>query len=286
MDALTPLQSNGLWALAGTFTLLFVFLGLRGRVPIDRGWGGMTMQRFSTFERALHWLLALSFLILAATGFAQFYGAPLLSLVGTKPLAIEFEIGRPLHAAAGATFSIALAVTFLLRIAHSFPSWRDAVWIAKGGGMFLKNTTPPAWKFNAAQKMLFWLVVLGGTGLALTGFALLFPHRTALVPKTVAALTAMGVHLPVDAANLTPEREASYARLWHGVLALGLACVVMVHIYLRTIGIRGAVSAMTSGQVDVNLARQQHSLWAERELKRMEGEAFGKVETTRAAPAE
>jgi formate dehydrogenase subunit gamma len=60
----------------------------------------------------------------------------------------------------------------------------------------------------------------------------------------------------------------------------------MVHIYLRTIGIRGAVSAMTSGQVDVNLARQQHSLWAERELKRMEGEAFGKVETARATPAE
>ena len=46
----------------------------------------------------------------------------------------------------------------------------------------------------------------------------------------------------------------------------------MVHVYMRTLGIQGALSAMTSGQIDVNMARQQHSLWAERELKRMEAE--------------
>ena len=46
----------------------------------------------------------------------------------------------------------------------------------------------------------------------------------------------------------------------------------MVHVYMRTLGIQGALSAMTSGRIDVNRARQQHSLWAERELKRMEAE--------------
>jgi formate dehydrogenase subunit gamma len=47
---------------------------------------------------------------------------------------------------------------------------------------------------------------------------------------------------------------------------------VMVHVYMRTLGIQGALSAMTSGQIDVNRARQQHSLWAERELTRLEAE--------------
>ena len=63
--ALTPLQIYGLWAMAGTFAVLFAFIGLRGRVPIEPGWGGMTIQRFTGFERVCHWLLALSFLVLA-----------------------------------------------------------------------------------------------------------------------------------------------------------------------------------------------------------------------------
>ena len=61
-------------------------------------------------------------------------------------------------------------------------------------------------------------------------------------------------------------------RQWHSALAIGLVCVVMVHVYMRTLGIQGALSAMTSGQIDVNRARQQHSLWAERELTRLEAE--------------
>jgi len=271
-DALTPLQIYGLWAMGGTFVVLFAFIGLRGRVPIEPGWGGMTIQRFTGFERLCHWLLALSFLALALTGFAQLYGAPLRWLLGADRLAALLAIGPVLHNGMAFVFTLALAITFLIWLRHSLPGWRDAVWLGKAGGMVIRGSTPAAWKFNAGQKILFWLVVLGGIGMIATGTALLAPYRTGMVSKTFGLLASAGVTLPTDAANLTPAQEVHYARLWHAALAIGLFCVVMVHVYMRTLGMQGALSAMTSGQMDVNMARQQHSLWAERELKRMEAE--------------
>jgi formate dehydrogenase subunit gamma len=270
--ALTPLQVYGLWAMGGTFAVLFVFIGLRGRVPIEPGWGGMTIQRFTGFERACHWVLALSFLGLAATGLAQLYAAPLRQLLGADTLMALRSDGGPLHNALAFVFTLTRAVVFLLWLRHSLPGWRDAVWLGKAGGNIVKGSTPPAGKFNGGQKLLFWLIVLGGLGMITTGAALFAPYRTGLVSKTFGLLASVGFALPTEAANLTPAQEMHYARLWHGALAVGLLCVVVVHIYMRTLGIQGALSAMTSGEIDVNRARQQHSLWAERELKRMEAE--------------
>jgi formate dehydrogenase subunit gamma len=232
----------------------------------------MTIQRFTGFERACHWVLALSFLGLAATGFAQLYAAALSPLLVPGTLAALQPVGAPLHNGLAFVFTLTLAVVFLLWLRHSFPGWRDAVWLGKAGGMLVKRSTPPAGKFNAGQKILFWVIVLGGVGMVVTGAALLAPYRTGLVSKTFGLLASIGFALPTEAANLTPAQETYYARLWHGALAIGLICVVMVHIYMRTLGIQGALSAMTSGQIDINRARQQHSLWAERELKRLEAE--------------
>jgi formate dehydrogenase subunit gamma len=270
--ALMPLQAYGLWAMGGTFAVLFIFIGMRGRVPIEPGWGGMTIARFTGFERGCHWVLALSFLGLAATGFAQLYAAPLRTLAGADTLAAWQTIGATLHNGLAFVFTLSLAVAFLIWLRHSLPSWRDAVWLGTAGGMLIKRTTPPAWKFNGGQKILFWLVMLGGLAMIVTGAALLAPYRTGLVSKAFGLLASVGFALPTDAANLTPAQEVYYARMWHGALAIGVVCVVMVHIYLRTLGMQGALSAMTSGQIDVNMARQQHSLWAEHELKRMRAE--------------
>ena len=67
-------------------------------------------------------------------------------------------------------------------------------------------------------------------------------------------------------ANLTTAEEMRYAAAWHLASALALT-VVLAHVYLRTFGMEGAFSAMGSGQVDVNWAKQHHSLWAEREIQ-------------------
>jgi formate dehydrogenase subunit gamma len=184
---------------------------------------------------------------------------------------------------------VGLALTFVVWLCYNFPSWRDVVWLAKGGGMFVRGSHPPAWKFNAGQKILFWLVMLGGLSLSLSGIALLFPFETALFAKTFAAINWLGSLVglaPNLPTNLTPLQEMQHATTWHGIVALGLVVVIIAHIYIGTLGMQGAFSAMGSGQVDVNWAKEHHSLWAEREIEKMEEVAAAETAAARMAPAE
>jgi formate dehydrogenase subunit gamma len=279
-----PLPMYGLWSMVGVVALLTAFLFLRGRIRIEHGWAGRTITRFSDLERFGHWLLAGSFIILALTGLNVLYGRyVLLPVIGKEAFATISAAGKWMHNYVAFAFMLALALTFIVWIRHNFPSWRDIVWLAKGGGLFVRGSHPPAWKFNAGQKIVFWTVMLGGISLSLSGIALLFPFQTQMFAKTFALLNMVGLSLPTE---LTPIQEMQYATTWHGVVALGLTVIVIAHIYIGTVGMQGAFSAMGSGQVDVNWAREHHSLWADREIKRMEEVAATETGNSRMAPAE
>ena len=270
-------QAYGVWAVGGTVVLVALFFFLRGRIGIEEGWAGWTVARFGAIERLGHWLLALSFIVLALTGLNVLYGRNvLLPLVGA-PIYDEVVLwGGWLHTCAAFVFMAALAVAFLAWLRHSLPGWRDIVWLAKGGGLLARGVHPPAWKLDAGQKILFWLVMLGGLSLSISGLVLLFPGETALLARTFAAADALGAYAGLAAGlptQLTPLQEMQFATIWHDIAALGLGVVVIAHVYMRTLGIEGAFSAMASGQVDANWARQHHSLWAEREIRRMEADA-------------
>jgi formate dehydrogenase subunit gamma len=285
-----PLPRYGSWAIAGIFVLLAAFYLLRGRIGIEHGWAGRTITRFSEIERFGHWLLATSFVILALTGLNVLYGRYiLLPLIGAEPFSFISIWGKWLHNYVAFAFMIGLALTFIVWVRHNFPHWRDVVWLLKGGGMFVRGSHPPAWKFNAGQKILFWMVMLGGLSLSLSGLALLFPFQTALFAKTFAAVNTLAGYvglapnLPIE---LTPVQEMQYATTWHSIVALALSVVIVAHIYIGTLGMQGAFSAMGSGQVDVNWAKEHHSLWADRELEKMEEVAAAETGAARAAPAE
>jgi formate dehydrogenase subunit gamma len=279
-----PLPRYGLWAMAGIVVLLAVFLVIRGRIAIEHGWAGRTITRFGDVERFGHWLLAVSFIILALTGLNVLYGRYfLLPLIGAEMFSTISIWGKWLHNYVAFAFMVGLAVTFIVWIRHNLPHWRDFVWLAKGGGMFVKGSHPPAWKFNAGQKIVFWAVMLGGLSLSLSGLALMFPFQTALFAKTFALVNMLGFNLPTE---LTPVQEMQYATSWHGIVALALTVVIIAHIYIGTLGMQGAFSAMGSGQVDVNWAKEHHSLWAEREIQKMEDVAAAETGAGRMAPAE
>jgi formate dehydrogenase subunit gamma len=269
--------------MGGTIALLAVFFLLRGRVRIEKGWAGFTLARFSGIERFTHWLLAVSFIVLALTGLTARYGGMLLApLLGTQGFADVVRISKMLHGMLAFAFMAGLLLAFVLWVRHSLPHWRDVVWVLKGGGIIVPGWRPAAWKLNAGQKILFWLTMIGGVLLSLSGVALFFPG-TGLFARTLAALGALGLPLP---AVLTPDQEMHYAALWHAAVALALLWVVCAHIIIRTVGIQGAFAAMGSGRVDANWARQHHSLWAERELKRMDEAAEREAGKARAVPAE
>ena len=50
-------------------------------------------------------------------------------------------------------------------IASNIPNRVDVEWVKRGGGI-VGNDHPPAYKFNAGQKMIYWIVVIGGGAVA------------------------------------------------------------------------------------------------------------------------
>ncbi|MBU1211263.1 MAG: formate dehydrogenase subunit gamma [Alphaproteobacteria bacterium] len=275
-----PLPVYGAYGLAGIVGLLALFYLVRGRVRVEHGMAGRTIQRFTDFERTGHWLLATSFIILALTGLNVLYGRyVLIPVVGKEVFASISLTGKWLHNYVGFAFMVGLLMTFLTWVWYNFPHPRDIVWFLRGGGLF-GGGHPAAKKFNGGQKILFWLVMLGGLSLSLSGLQLLLPYDLPLFAKTFAFLNGFGFELPTA---LTANQEQQFATTWHGIMALVLTIIIIAHIYIGSIGMEGAFDAMGTGEVDVNWAKEHHSLWAEEELAKG---TSGSGASARPAPAE
>ena len=160
---------------------------------------------------------------------------------------------------------IALVLVFVLWVVHNIPSWTDVKWLVKGGGIFGGHAH--ARKFNAGQKLIFWAVIILGTSISVSGISLLFPFELTMFEPTLALLNDMGVPqllgLGTIDATLTPQEEMQYAQLWHAVISFVLMAVIIAHIYIGTLGMEGAFEAMGSGDVDLEWAREHHSIWAD-----------------------
>ena len=160
-------------------------------------------------------------------------------------------------------FMCGLTLEFVIWLRHNFPTWTDVKWLVRAGGLLTKHSHPPAAKFNAGQKLMFWIVMIGGVSLSLSGIALLLPFEVHLFAPAFKAINAVfSTNLPTV---LTPLQETQLSLLWHGTMSQIMVAVIIGHIYIGTpVGMEGAFSAMGNGQVDVNWAREHHSLWLEK----------------------
>lgn len=258
-----PIAKWGVIGLGGMVALLVLFYLIRGKITVDHGMSGRTMTRFADMERMGHWLLAVSFIVLAITGLNITYGKYfLLPVLGKAGFATIAGAGKWLHNYVAFAFMAGLVMILVMWIKENFPNKYDLEWLAKGGGMFVKGVHPPSKKFNAGQKILFWLVIWGGLGLSLTGIALLFPFQFGFP------------------AGMEPIQQMQFATTWHAIIALVMTIVVIAHIYIGTVGMEGAYDAMGSGEVDENWAKEHHSVWAKEKAKSRGGRK------SKAVPAE
>ncbi len=242
--------------------VLAIFFAIRGRIRLHRGRSGQVVTRFNEFERFVHWLVAGSFVVLALTGLDILYGRYVIRpVIGGWAFAKLTYWGELLHDYLAFAFMLGIVLMFLMWVKGNLPSKADWAWLKRGGGLFTRTAgEPPAWKFNAGQKILFWLVVLGGISISLSGLALLFPFRFHWFSGTFAVLNLFGAHLPTA---LTPLAETQLAQLWHAAVALMFIALIIGHIYLGTLGMEGAFASMASGDVDANWAKEHHPLWAD-----------------------
>jgi formate dehydrogenase subunit gamma len=279
-----PLKTYGAWIVLGMIGLLALFFLLRGRIRIASGWSGIMIERFNGIDRFAHWLTATTFVVLAITGLNVMFGRYLLlPLVGAEVFGMITLAGKYAHNYLALPFALGLLLMLVLWIGHNIPNRHDVIWLLKGGGMFSSKSHPPARKFNAGQKILFWLVILGGASLVVSGVALMFPFQTALWASTFGFLGDLGIDVPLA---VTPMMEMQLSTLWHGVVALIMIAIILGHIYIGTLGMEGAFSAMGSGKVDLNWAREHHGLWVEEQEGRTSTQPPAGGARGVAAPAE
>lgn len=255
-----PVALYGSWLMLGAIALLALFYAFRGRVMIEAGESGRTVERFNGLDRFAHWMTAVSFIILALTGLNLLYGRYIfMPILGKSVFAGLTEAGKYAHNFVAFAFMLGIVLMFVLWVRHNIPGRLDLKWFARGGGLF-GGGHPPAGKFNAGQKIIFWVVILGGLSVSLSGLALLFPYSLGLFKGTFNILAALGLNVPTD---LGVIQEQQLNQVWHAIVSLVLIAVILAHIYIGSVGMQGAFAAMGSGKVDENWAREHHSLWYE-----------------------
>ena len=240
--------------LVGMLVLLAGFYLLRGRIRIPGGFSGRTIQRFNAVERFAHWLVAGTFIILALTGLNLLIGrAVVLPVLGESAFSTLSAWGKIAHNYLAWPYMIALAIVFVVWVLHNVPNKADVEWIKQGGGLLKEGAHPPAKKFNAGQKVVFWSVVLGGAALSFSGVMLLFP-------ELAGSSATWQLYLVI-----------------HAIVAGILGAIILAHIYIGTLGMEGAFDAMGTGEVDENWAKANHSLWVEELKRRRPAAAPGKA---------
>jgi formate dehydrogenase subunit gamma len=234
----------GAISILGILVLLVIFYLTRGMVRIEGGRSGRMIVRFTALERAVHWMTATCFVVLAISGLNITFGKPLLlPLMSPEAFTGWSQALKYAHNYLSFPFTIGVIVIFLMWIGGNIPSQVDKEWLKRGGGI-VGHDHPPAYRFNAGQKLIYWIVVLGGGAVAISGYLLMFPFY---------GTSVSGMQL---------------AQIVHGVISVLFVAAMLGHIYIGTIGMEGAFEAMGEGTVDLNWAKQHHSLWLQEEMAR------------------
>jgi formate dehydrogenase subunit gamma len=251
----------------GMIVALAAFYFTRGRIRLEHSEeSGRKIQRFNAFERFTHWMTAMSFIVLAISGLNYIFGKRLLlPILGPGPFATWSQYAKYAHNFVSWAFMIGLVCMIVVWIRDNIPDRTDIDWLKAGGG-FIGNRHPPARRFNAGQKGIFWSVVIGGLALSISGIIMLFPFGSSGIT---------GLQLDINAMQL--------AQYVHATVGVILIAIMIAHIYIGSLGMEGAYDAMGSGEVDLAWARVHHSLWVEQEQART---ASGPQRGARAAPAE
>ena len=193
-----------------------------------------TLVRYTAGERTNHWLIALAFILAALSGLALFHPALFWfsNLFGGGPWT------RILHPFIG----LFMVIVFVLLAASVWEDNRmqpaDWKWLRQYRDVISnrEQNLPEAGRYNAGQKLLFFVIVVCLAGMLLTGLAMwraYFSFSVGLV------------------------RLASVV---HALCALVLICAILVHIY-AAFWIKGSVRAMLHGTVTPGWAWKHHRAW-------------------------
>jgi len=254
-----PITVYGGWLLVIMLLALGAFHVTKGPIKLHEKPTGRMMQRFSAWDRIVHWTTAVSFMILAITGLITLFGKHvLLPVTGYTLFSWLAQLSKNLHNFVGPLFAVCTLLMIVTFIRDNWPKAHDWLWVRKFGGL-MSGEHVPSDRFNAGEKIWFWAgVTLLGIVSIVTGFVL-------------------------DFANFGQGRLLmQQMNVIHGVSAALFVAMGIAHIYLGTVGVEGAYETMRSGMTDETWAKEHHEYWYN-EAKRKGAAAPGGAPST--APA-
>ena len=195
------------------------------------------IQRYTDNQRINHWLVVLFFGLAGFSGLAlfhpnlffltQFFGGP--------------HWTRIVHPYFGIGVFLLFLLMFIGFVGANLWKRRDSEWLKASPELVLhddEEKMPPVGKYNAGQKLVFWLMTLSLLVLLITG--LLFWQAWF--------------------ADSVPIWLQRVAVVLHSLAAFIMSLTAVVHIY-AAIWVKGTLRAMTQGTVSAGWAKRHHSLW-------------------------
>ena len=196
----------------------------------------VTVDRYTTGARINHWITAASLVLLALSGLSLFHPS-LFFLTG---LFGGGETTRAIHPWIGVVLFFGFLGLFLRFWRANLWKGEDGTWMRRLSDVLRarEENLPEVGKYNAGQKMVFWLMSILIIVLICSGFGIwdqYFSQYTSVEQKRAAVLI-------------------------HSLAAIVIICVWIVHVY-AAIWVRGTIRAMTKGSVTGGWAWRHHRKW-------------------------
>ena len=207
--------------------LHYLLFGPRRTTEIPQKESGL-VRRFNTRERFFHWATMLVFLVVMVSGIGQVLG-------GTS----SHHLG-PLHGNLGVVLLIIFVINIITWFKDSLFRNYDWIWLKSMGGYVSRNNVHlPAGRFNAGQKIYYWLIL--GSFIALLVSAILM-EQNGHGPHTLATRQSM---------------------MWsiHGLVGCFATTMVIGHAYLSILANPQTAKVLWNGFVSRSYAEEHHSRW-------------------------
>jgi formate dehydrogenase subunit gamma len=234
-----PVTFWGGWLVVIVLLIFSALYFAKGPVKLHDRPSGRLIHRFTSFEQVVHWSVAISFCVLGLSGLIMLFGKHvLLPIIGYTLFAWLTMLAKNLHNFVGPFFIVSVAIFAVMFVRYNIPRAYDFRWFAKSWAYVTGKEHVPSGKFNAGEKVWFWLGVIGlSIVVSWSGLILLFPN----FDQTRAVM--------------------QNAWIWHAVAGLFYIALALGHIYLGTLGVEGAYQAMRTGYVDEVWAKEHHEIW-------------------------
>jgi formate dehydrogenase subunit gamma len=198
--------------------------------------------RYTANDRTNHWIIAITFVLLALSGLALFHPS-------TFWLTAIFGGGqwtRILHPFVGVVMFVSFLILALRFWHHNVLDSSDLQWLKQIDDVLAtrEDKLPEIGRYNAGQKLLFFVMVACMILLLLSGIVIWRRYFSFYFPITLIRLAAV----------------------IHAATAFVLIVGIIVHIY-AALWVKGSIRAMTRGTVTLGWARKHHPRWFRESIK-------------------